>query len=118
MMTSMYPSSAVALTEILEEVEALAELFYVGILADDLDSDREEYVTSHRSLLRTLNPGIVSVIYYKTGREEMAILQFKTYVKSVNITRMTDEDVTRALMDCAWEHTSKGSSWGYARKEN
>lgn len=109
MLTSMKPSSFVTpitlsdLTELLEDIEDLAAMFYIGDLADDLDADREEYVSSHIDLLRTLNPGIVGMTYRKAGTRELAILRFENRILPVNITRMSDEEVTNTLMDYVWE---------------
>lgn len=99
MLTSVCPST---LTDLFEEIEEMATLFYTGILADDLDSEREEYVVSHIDLLKTLNPAIVGLIYRRNGRDELAIIRFKDHVIPVNISRIPDEKVTNILMDYAW----------------
>lgn len=108
MMTSITLSE---LADFFEEIEEMAAMFYAGILADDLNSDREEYVTSHTDLLRTLNPEIVGLTYRKNGGKELAILRFENRVLPVNITRMPDEEVTNTLMDYAWG--CQEAAWGY-----
>ena len=90
------------LSGIFEEIEEMAAVFIAGILADDLDADREEYVASHIDLLKTLNPGILGITYRRMGAMEFAILRYKDHILHVDITRMTDDEATRALMDCAW----------------
>ena len=90
------------LTDLLEDMENLAMTFHAGMLAEDLDSDRKEYVASHTDLLRTLDPCIVGITYRKAGRSEFAILRYENHVTPINIARMNDEEVTNALMDYAW----------------
>lgn len=90
------------LSDIFEEIEEMAAVFIAGVLADDLNADREEYITSHIDLLRTLNPGILGMTYRRMGAKELVILRYENRILPVNITRMTDEEATRALMDYAW----------------
>ena len=94
---------SLAFADFMEEIEEISRLFHVGDLAEDLDNDREEYVESHEDLLRTLNPGIVGITYRNAGTREFAVLRFRNHVVPVNITRMSDEEVTDTLMDYAWE---------------
>ena len=99
---SFVPPVPSDLADFFEEVEEMAAVFIAGILADDLNTDRREYVVSHVDLLRTLDPCIVGITYRKAGRNEFAILRYENHVTPVNISRMTDEEVTNALMDYAW----------------
>ena len=101
MMTSN-PVTVFDLSDIFEEIEEMAKVFIAGVLADDLNADREEYITSHIDLLRTLNPGILGMTYRRMGAKELVILLYENRILPVNITRMTDEEATRALMDYAW----------------
>ena len=40
--------------------------------------------------------------YRRMGAKELVILRYENRILPVNITRMTDEEATRALMDYAW----------------
>ena len=108
MCTSCAPSTLMAFADFMADIEEISRLFYMGELADDLDNDREEYVTSHEELLQTLNPGIVGLTYRKSGNQEFSVLRFRSHVIPVNITRLSDEEVTNTLMDYAWNCVREG----------
>lgn len=90
------------LSDIFEEIEEMAAVFVVGILADDLNADREEYIASHIDLLRTLDPMILGVTYRRMGAKELVILRYENRILPINVSRMTNEEVTKTLMDYAW----------------